>query len=163
MILNGPVPWIWRTVSPTLQAKCFIRAGITANAPLLSVVGLLSSHFAPMPTLSVPESTVIFSAAGCQCGWTLYPSGNFTRIVYAPAFEGSPSSTASCAPGGRSGGAGPHFMLSKFITIGCAAAADLAVVFDFVAACPNATADIITIITEMIIFLAIVSVSSIVD
>src|SRR5947209_5063197 len=103
-----------------------------------------------MPTFSVPESTVIFSAAGCQCGCTVYPSGNFARTVYGPSFDGSPSSTANCAPGGRSAGAGPHFMLSRFITIGCAAdaaelAADLPAVFvvDFAAVCANATADII--------------------
>src|SRR5712671_1066316 len=154
MILNGPVPWSCRTVSPTLQAKCFMRAGITANPPLLSVVGLLVSHFAPMPTFSVPESTVIFSAAGCQCGWTLYPSGNFTRTVYGPAFDGSPSSTANCAPGGSSAGAGPHFMLSRFNTIGCAAAFadDLPAVFDL-AACANATADTINTIRAITLFL----------
>src|SRR5712691_13267609 len=63
-----------------------------------------------MPRLIVPEITVVCSMFGCQCGGTLYPAGNESRIVIGPSFAGSPSKTANFAPGGSDAGPSFHWM-----------------------------------------------------
>src|SRR4051812_5554529 len=76
---------------------------------------VLSFQVSPVPTEKLPDSTVICSLDGCQCGITLYPLGAFRRMVNGPGLLGSPSSTASLAPGGRVLGAGPHWTSVPFI------------------------------------------------
>src|ERR1700722_9839024 len=84
-----------------------------AKLPAMNAFILLGSNSSPMPTLSVPEMIVTFSLFGCQWGAMRNPSGIFRRIVKSPVEAvGSPSSTANCAPGRTTGGAGPQGMVS---------------------------------------------------
>src|SRR3954462_6403301 len=70
-----------------------------------------SLNASPTPTTNVPDMTATLSSVGCQCGAMRYPSGNLARITNGmPAFDGSPSSTAICAPAGSDAGAGPHLI-----------------------------------------------------
>src|SRR6187397_10223 len=62
-----------------------------------------------MPSATVPERIVRFSTPGCQWGGTLYPAGTCARTTNGCACVGSPWTTAIFAPGGRLGGASPHF------------------------------------------------------
>src|SRR3954466_7501072 len=55
-------------------------------------------------------------------GGMTYPAGNFRRIANRPSFEGSPYKTATCAPFGMDGGAGPHF-ISPVASILCSSSA----------------------------------------
>src|SRR3977135_688612 len=59
----------------------------------------------PIPNCPPPDTTVTYSAVGCQCSGTRYPSGKLSRSTNLPAADGSPGRTLILPPGGKPGGA----------------------------------------------------------
>src|SRR5262245_20239351 len=113
---NGPVPLICTIVSPTTVAKCGIPAGRWTKLPAGKAFASGSS-FSPDPTANPPAMTVTNSSLECRCGGIANPAGNLRRSTKGPSLAGLPSRTAACAPGGREGGAGPHWTASPDTTV----------------------------------------------
>src|SRR6186997_316139 len=84
-------------------------------APIGSSWALLSITFSPNPIMNVPFTTTTPASIGWKCGGILYPEGILRATAYiAAACDGSPSSTANCAPAGRDGPAGCHWICPGF-------------------------------------------------
>src|SRR6516164_5118812 len=66
IILNGPIPCTWRTVSPLQNAKWRMVFGIKMKLPASIGVTFDLSNDSPIPIMNVPSRTVMFSSVGCQ-------------------------------------------------------------------------------------------------